>query len=136
MIHEFSLPLKLKANCVLLSLISWQFYLLLSFWWQFCHKHCIVSLPLHFKSNHPHKQKLVAFNILIFCAHNICSNSKLFNNKINYIKSIAANRGCSLNNHIIFKFSKVFLFLFIRNFKMLLCYLFSKNHYSNVTYSQ
>lgn len=67
-----------------------------------------VSLPPHFRSNHPPKQKLAAFNTLIFRAHNICSNKDLFYNEINYIKAIAVDRGfpCNIVDRILLKFSR------------------------------
>lgn len=45
----------------------------------------------------PSHQKLRDFKILIFLALKICSDSKLFNNEITYIKATAINCGFSLN---------------------------------------
>lgn len=52
-----------------------------------------VSLPPHFRSCHPPKQKLAAFYSYVHRALNICSDSSLLTTEINFIKAIALDRG-------------------------------------------
>ena len=54
-----------------------------------------VSLPPHFNSSHPPKQKFAAFNTYVHRAIKICSNQDLLNAELNYLRAVAIDRGFS-----------------------------------------
>ena len=61
------------------------------------HKPFAVCLPPHASSGHPEAQKRSAFLFFIDRAFKFCSTPKSLNSELNFIRSVAINRGFSLD---------------------------------------
>ena len=58
-------------------------------------KNFAVSLPTHVHSCHLPNQKMAAFYTFVNHALNVCLDTILFNNEIQYLKTITLDKGCN-----------------------------------------